>query len=732
MAQTVGLTHYDERSFDGYTLFSPFPSDSTFLLNEEGRVVHAWGGEAQAMQAYLLEDGSIMRAWDQAGSGEHLVFSAGGDAGFLDRIDWDGNLLWRFEYHTDDYRAHHDIEVLPNGNVLMIAWEHKSTEQFVAAGGNPSLLEGGELWPDHIIEVRQSGPTTGEVVWEWHVWDHLIQAYDEGKPNFGVIADHPELINLNLHPGDPDWNHLNGVDYNPALDQIALSSPTFDELWIIDHSTTTEEAAGHSGGNSGRGGDLIYRWGSPVDYGRGTQEDEMLFFQHDVQWIKPGLEGEGNLLLFNNRHLNEEGEMFSTVDELTPPLLPDGSYELVGDNPYGPTDFVWTYEAPVPTDFVGRAISGAQRLANGNTLICNGARGRIFEVTPEGETVWAFRNPFTGTAVLAQGDSVAEFSNLYFKCNRYPAEFPAFEGRDLTPGRVLHLRGEKQVALSVPVHAEEDVVLDPNFEWEAVAGAGSYRFQMSESLSFTEPIMEADVDATSYQSDSLASGRTYYWRVRADNADPDMWSDSQRFTTILIAPAQVTLAAPLNGATEVAAYTEFEWAPAENATGYHLQVANDTLFSAPVIDDSTLTETSLEAPLPLEYNTIFYWRVRARNGSGIAGLAGPWSKAWSFTVAVGTAVESDVTIPQTLAVLGNYPNPFSTETNIRFEVPDDGIVRLTVYDALGKIVYDTPRERVGPGQHAWRFDGSTVPSGVYLYRIESSGRVAAGRMIVAH
>ena len=143
-------------------------------------------------------------------------------------------------------------------------------------------------------------------MWQWNAWDHLIQDYDASVDNYGVVADHPELLDINFigatgnQAGRADWMHCNGIDYNAVLDQIVLSCKNMNEIYIIDHSTTTAEAAGHTGGNSGKGGDLLYRWGNPQAYDSGLSSDQQLFGQHDVQWIEEGRAGAGDLLLFNN------------------------------------------------------------------------------------------------------------------------------------------------------------------------------------------------------------------------------------------------------------------------------------------------------------------------------------------------------------------------------------------------------------------------------------------------
>ncbi len=434
--QTVGLFLNEDDSFEGYTLFAPLRSTTTYLIDNEGLLVHSWEGtRSPGASVYLLENGNLLRTFAINPSD----FPAGGGGGGFEEVDWDGTVVYSYDYASETYFQHHDVQYLPSGNVLLIAWELKSAAEALAAGRNPSFLVDDELWPDHIVELETA---TGSVVWEWHLWDHLVQDFDPTKDHWGVVADHPERVNINFlqGAGSADWTHTNSVAYNEALDQILLSVHNFHEIWIIDHSTTTAEAAGSTGGNSGQGGDLLYRWGNPRSYGAGSVSDQQLFGQHNAHWIESSLPGAGNILLFNNG----VGRLYSSVDEISPPTPDDeGNYPLEVGNAYGPSSATWVYTAPDPTDFYSSHISGAGRLPNGNTLICSGTNGTFFEVTPSGETVWLYVNPVVDDVPLTQGEPIPQIQGSYlnsvFRSERYAPDFEGFSGHTLVGGAPIEI-----------------------------------------------------------------------------------------------------------------------------------------------------------------------------------------------------------------------------------------------------------------------------------------------------
>ncbi len=394
-----------ERVSSGSVLIEPSYRKPAYLINNDKEIVATFENDYFGF-TQLQADGS---RFSSSNMYSDVFMDGGGNRGCLEEYAADGSLSWRLRLATDEYIHHHDAVKLPNGNVLALVWENISATQAVALGRNPEhVAENGNFWFDGIIEVN---PVTAEIVWEWSMRNHIVQDFDAGKPNYGVVADSPGKLDLNVvHLGrdgtvDDDWTHANALDYNVELDQIIFSSNYLSEIYIIDHGTTSFEAQSPAG-------DFIYRWGNPENYDRGTTEDRQLFNQHDVQWIRPGLPGAGNVMVFNNG----DGKLrpHSSVVEFSTPRGEDGRYALDGENAYGPADLAWEY-APTDEDiFFSWFISGTQRLANGNTLVTHGAKARVREVTSAGEIVWEYAY-----------DDGAKGPHMLFRANRYAADHPA-------------------------------------------------------------------------------------------------------------------------------------------------------------------------------------------------------------------------------------------------------------------------------------------------------------------
>ena len=431
---TVGLLSYDkDRSFEGYNLIYPHGQPNVYLLNNCGEIVHVWTDDPEyrpGNTAYITEEGMLYKTKRLASTANDSI-KAGGQGAIIEIRDWDNNLIWGFEMNDTLNRLHHDFAVMPNGNILAIAWEFKNLEETLTAGRDQAKMSELYLWPDWILEVD---PVLDSIVWKWHAWDHLIQDFDETRENYGEVENHPGRIDLNYdtHGGHPDWLHANSIDYNPILDQIIVSIPYFDEIWIIDHSTTTEEAAVTTGGLSGRGGELLYRWGNPLAYRKGDASDQKLFFQHDAHWIDDFVDTDhphyGKIAVFNNR-VNPD---YSTVNIINPPWNPDSwSYESM-NNVFLPIDFDVTITHPEMEKLQSSGLSSFQVLPNENYLITAGRYGYSFELTPDNEIVWEYKTPLLTGNPVSQGTMLEINNNNTFRMDRYPADFAGFDGKDLS------------------------------------------------------------------------------------------------------------------------------------------------------------------------------------------------------------------------------------------------------------------------------------------------------------
>jgi len=399
---TIISTSFSQEIFDGLLLFSPTAgggggnNGTTYLMDNNENTIHTWSfTNGAASMPYLMPDSSIIYPYRVS----NPTMNSGGVGGGVARLSWDGEVLWNYVVSNSIYQHHHDVEPLPNGNVLIIAWENFSWSEAEAMGRTSINNPLNQMWSEAILEYD---PVQDEIVWEWHLWDHLVQ--DRGPEygaTYGEIADHPELFNINQGnvgsaggPGGPnaDWMHINAIAYNVELDQIAFSARHMDEVFIIDHSTTTAEAASHSGGNSGMGGDILYRWGNPQNYDRGDNSDHILDSQHGINWIPAGYPGAGNLLLFNNGFTNNT----SAAMEFVPPLNSNGTYDIEDGEPFGPSGIIWYHaQAGVHSD----VQSGAFRLPNGNTIITEADDAYVIEVDSNGDVLWSYTHPGNNTMI---------------------------------------------------------------------------------------------------------------------------------------------------------------------------------------------------------------------------------------------------------------------------------------------------------------------------------------------
>lgn len=468
-------------TFEGYILFSPMASKYTYLMDSAGDVAHSWKSQYfPGYSVYLRENGNLIHSNYLLPKNPIIIpYSHGGG---VEEIAPDGSVVWRYDYRGNDYMAHHDVEFLPNGNYLMICQEYITHSQAINAGRNPNLLIPNRgLLVDYVIEVKPIGINSGIIVWEWHVLDHLIQDYDSEKKYYGNVSEHPELIDINFiddiffpvtssRSPYAELTHINSIEYNEHFDQIILSVALFSEFWIIDKSTTTRQAAGHSGGRSGRGGDILYRWGNPQTYRAGDSTDQVFFDIHDAQWIDKSLPGEGNILVFNNGFNRPDGR-YSSIHEIIPQVDSNGNYHLNGDGRYGPNDSLWVYTAENPTDFYATHLSGCQRIESGNTLICSGPPGIFYEVNQENNLIWSHTNRFS-------------LPNQVFKIRYYPADYPGILEL-LAPDQPQRPKGNLFVSVGNPASYSTTISYSENisvlFDWGDGTDSGWLKTENSQS-----------------------------------------------------------------------------------------------------------------------------------------------------------------------------------------------------------------------------------------------------------
>lgn len=374
----------------GYVLIAPAQDTLTYLIDKKGDVQHCWTSNyTPGLSVHLLENGNLLRT--ETLKPEQCCEGGGRVAMY----DWDSELLWGYNIKNDSLQQSHDAYPMPNGNVLVVVWELIPKQEVIDAGRTncPSKIYSGML-----IELQQSGDTAINV-WQWRFWDHLVSDQDS-------VAANPQLLNVNYigSPlfGEKDWIHMNAVSYNAALDQIMISSRNLNEIYIIDHSTTTAEAASHSGGIYGKGGDFLYRWGNPAAYNLGDASQQQFFGQHSPYWLNTSdvdsskimINNDGFRGIYNSSCPTASDTIPTTFNIVNMPYNPDSlSYGMEPNKVCEPSKPSWTGISPPPKNTYSSYIEGSvQLLSNGNILACASVPGTLYEMdTTTSQVVWQYQ-----------------------------------------------------------------------------------------------------------------------------------------------------------------------------------------------------------------------------------------------------------------------------------------------------------------------------------------------------
>lgn len=380
-----GVIHYDdEKACNGYTIVSPTYSGDIWLIDMCGQVVHHWAFPYRAgFYAKLLPNGNLLCQARPRRSGRTTVppvaqrdFNALSD----DRAFFAGGLRQEslagyggiiFEMDWEGNLVHKYLQPRHNHDVCYITEnEHLMVIRFEPVPSEiAAKVEGGlpgtEMDGKMICDAIDEVDWEGNVHWTWLSWKHLDPALDFICP---------------LEPRR-EWTHANSVSVLPD-GRLLISCRDTCSLYIIDKST----------------GKIEWRWG----WGE-------VWHQHDATLVE-----NGNVMCFDNgAHRVNSDLAYSRVIEVNPKTK----------------EIEWEYKADPPSEFYSAVMSGAQRLPNGNTLICSTDRGRIFEVTRGKEVVWSYVCPFYGSYF------VFGRSNALYRAYRYPSDYEGLRGKTVDPTR---------------------------------------------------------------------------------------------------------------------------------------------------------------------------------------------------------------------------------------------------------------------------------------------------------
>lgn len=369
----TGVTQYDaEKAFNGYTLWAPQNNtkgavkpgdvpDVVYLMDMQGNIAHSWTTPYPVWYAQLLKDGTLLvalrTALDSAVVPQKDEYSfMGGSFQILMELSWDGKILRQYA----NPGMHHDFRKLANGNYMFLGWEliPEDFQKKIKGGPSGTELPGKRMYADTFNEVN---PDTGELVWSWSAMAHM-------DPTLEVIGS---------HYGRAEWTHFNSLDVLPNGD-IMTDSRRTDAAYIIDRKS----------------GKVKWRWGSTVYWNKETQLIDYHFTEegqelapylggpHDCHMIEPGIPGAGNMLCYDNGMYADRSRAVEVNIKENKVVWESAGNAFTGRNTFS------------------SFISGAQRLPNGNTLICDGNNGAFKEVSPENTVVWEYIRPTPNKAYL--------------------------------------------------------------------------------------------------------------------------------------------------------------------------------------------------------------------------------------------------------------------------------------------------------------------------------------------
>ncbi len=438
---TVGLLYSDNSEVsDGYLLYSPASSNKAYLIDNCGFVVNEWtfNGSSNYSGTYLLEDGSICKLNLANGYGGAAAY---GDACF-ERRDWDNNLMWSY-CGTGRYEGiHSDLYHLPNGNFLALVQDPHSASEAIAQGVNPNNV-GFSFNTESVVEFSPIGTNDAEVVWEWHLFDHLVQDFDPTKPNYGNLADFPHRYDANMMGSNA---HFNGMHYIEERDHIVFSSWKDSEIFIIDHGTNSYEAAGPAG-------DFLWRWGRPGNYD--APGSQMLSGQHNPKFIPDSYAVHGGKIsVFNNGYFGAPGSGSCIINPIYDPVT--NTYAMGSNGAFLPEDFdfVWAGEV-FPGDNMSSGIMGGTDVRpNGNIISCEATTGRFSESTPNGDVVWIYQSPDGGGGIANQGQNV---NSSVYKVAKYKSDYVGLVGNLQPTGLVENENTLSTICLGSSSDAALDV-----------------------------------------------------------------------------------------------------------------------------------------------------------------------------------------------------------------------------------------------------------------------------------